>query len=69
MQGKTEEACTVAKEAFDDAFRELEMLGEPERRDATLILKLLRDHLTLLLDAVPPLPDAGEDGEVVESLI
>ena len=57
--GKVEEACAMAKEAFDAAFRELDTLGEEACREATLLMQLLRDNLILWTDAVPPLPDAG----------
>jgi len=40
-------ACILAKEAFDTAVGELEDLTEDEYKDATLIMQLLRDNLTL----------------------
>ena len=40
-------ACKLAKEAFDTAVGELEDLTEDEYKDATLIMQLLRDNLTL----------------------
>lgn len=40
-------ACHLAKEAFDNAVSELEDLTEEEYKDATLIMQLLRDNLTL----------------------
>merc|ERR1712232_301398 len=42
-----EKACTVAKQAFDDAISELDSLTEESYRDSTLIMQLLRDNLTL----------------------
>jgi len=42
-----EEACKLAKKAFDDAVQKLEGLPEPEYKDCTLIMQLLRDNLTL----------------------
>eukprot|EP01029_Cantina_marsupialis_P016328 TRINITY_DN362_c0_g2_i1.p1 TRINITY_DN362_c0_g2~~TRINITY_DN362_c0_g2_i1.p1 ORF type:complete len:251 (-),score=50.12 TRINITY_DN362_c0_g2_i1:262-978(-) len=42
-----QKACTVAKEAFDDAVSGLDSLPEESYRDATLIMQLLRDNLTL----------------------
>eukprot|EP00753_Platysulcus_tardus_P015170 PLAT4855.2.p2 GENE.PLAT4855.2~~PLAT4855.2.p2 ORF type:complete len:261 (-),score=152.97 PLAT4855.2:184-966(-) len=40
-------ACHLAKQAFDDAVAELDMLNEESYKDATLIMQLLRDNLTL----------------------
>lgn len=42
-----EEACTLAKQAFDDAIAELDALNEDSYKDSTLIMQLLRDNLTL----------------------
>merc|ERR1712060_580497 len=42
-----EEACKLAKEAFDDAIAELDTLSEESYKDSTLIMQLLRDNLTL----------------------
>jgi len=40
-------ACQLAKKAFDDAISMLDSLSEDAYKDATLILQLLRDNLTL----------------------
>ncbi|MCO5548910.1 hypothetical protein L7F22_002372 [Adiantum nelumboides] len=40
-------ACTMAKQAFDEAIAELDTLGEESYKDSTLIMQLLRDNLTL----------------------
>lgn len=42
-----QEACTLAKTAFDDAISELDSLQEEQYKDATLIMQLIRDNLTL----------------------
>jgi len=47
VQGKNEEACALAKEAFDNAIAELDTLDEESYKDSTLIMQLLRDNLTL----------------------
>lgn len=40
-------ACKLAKQAFDDAIAELDTLKEDSYKDSTLIMQLLRDNLTL----------------------
>lgn len=42
-----EEACTLAKSAFDNAISQLDQLEEGDYKDSTLIMQLLRDNLTL----------------------
>ena len=42
-----EQACSLAKTAFDDAIAELDTLSEESYKDSTLIMQLLRDNLTL----------------------
>lgn len=41
------EACRLAKDAFDQAISKLDNLEEVQYKDATLIMQLLRDNLTL----------------------
>lgn len=47
VQSETEDACKLAKQAFDDAIAELDTLDEESYKDSTLIMQLLRDNLTL----------------------
>jgi 14-3-3 protein beta/theta/zeta len=47
IQGSPEQACALAKTAFDDAIAELDTLSEESYKDSTLIMQLLRDNLTL----------------------
>ena len=47
IQNAPEEACALAKKAFDDAIAELDTLSEESYKDSTLIMQLLRDNLTL----------------------
>jgi len=47
VQAKQEEACKLAKDAFDSAIAELDTLDEESYKDSTLIMQLLRDNLTL----------------------
>ncbi|XP_020083194.1 14-3-3 protein 6-like [Ananas comosus] len=42
-----DKACSLAKQAFDEAIAELDSLGEESYKDSTLIMQLLRDNLTL----------------------
>ncbi|KAK2953463.1 putative 14-3-3 protein [Blattamonas nauphoetae] len=52
-----EQACTMAKQAFDDAIAELDNLSEDSYKDTTLIMQLIRDNLTLWTS------DAGDEGD------
>jgi len=42
-----EEACKMARTAFEDAIAELDNVDEASYKDSTLIMQLLRDNLTL----------------------
>jgi len=42
-----DQACVMAKRAFDDAISDLDIVSEESYRDSTLIMQLLRDNLTL----------------------
>ncbi|XP_033747557.1 14-3-3-like protein isoform X1 [Pecten maximus] len=53
-----EQACEVAKTAFDDAIQELDSLNEDSYKDSTLIMQLLRDNLTLWTADMP-----NQDGD------
>jgi len=44
---KPEEACKLARTAFEDAIAELDSVAEDSYKDSTLIMQLLRDNLTL----------------------
>lgn len=47
IMNKTQRACELAKDAFDEAIKELDDLKEESYKDSTLIMQLLRDNLTL----------------------
>jgi len=47
IMNEPEEACNLAKKAFDDAIAQLDQLNEDSYKDSTLIMQLLRDNLTL----------------------
>jgi 14-3-3 protein epsilon len=51
-----EEACKMARQAFEDAIAELDSVSEDSYKDSTLIMQLLRDNLTLWTS------DEGEGG-------
>merc|ERR1712050_201663 len=42
-----DEACKMARPAFEDAIAELDNVAEDSYKDSTLIMQLLRDNLTL----------------------
>merc|ERR1712144_74721 len=45
--GEPDEACKMAREAFEHAIAELDNVAEDSYKDSTLIMQLLRDNLTL----------------------
>ncbi|XP_074637655.1 14-3-3 protein beta/alpha-B-like isoform X2 [Acropora palmata] len=47
IMGKPEEACQLARKAFDNALADPSKLTEEKYKDSTLIMQLLRDNLTL----------------------
>merc|ERR1712070_663549 len=66
-----EQACNLAKNAFDEAIQELDTLNEESYKDSTLIMQLLRDNLTLWTsesenESRENADDAGDDGTKVE---
>merc|ERR1712190_93459 len=44
---KPDEACKMARVAFEEAIAELDNVAEDSYKDSTLIMQLLRDNLTL----------------------
>lgn len=44
---QSEEACKLAKAAFDNAIQQLDSLSDATYKDSTLIMQLLRDNLTI----------------------
>ena len=47
VQSKPDDACKMARTAFEDAIAELDNVQEDSYKDSTLIMQLLRDNLTL----------------------
>lgn len=56
-----DEACRLAKKAFDSAVGDLEKSNESQYKESTLILQLLRDNLTLWTSEMQ---EEGEDGAI-----
>ncbi|XP_060709364.1 tyrosine 3-monooxygenase/tryptophan 5-monooxygenase activation protein, theta polypeptide a [Hemiscyllium ocellatum] len=60
-------ACDLAKEAFDLAIQDLDILQDDSYKDSTLIMQLLRDNLTLWTNensgSADPELQATEPGE------
>ncbi|CAA2957410.1 14-3-3 D [Olea europaea subsp. europaea] len=53
IMNSPERACHLAKQAFDEAISELDILREESYKDSTLIMQLLRDNLTLWTSDIP----------------
>ena len=64
---RSDEACKLARQAFEDAIAELDSVTEDVYKDATLIMQLLRDNLTLWTSDDPD-DGPGGDGTAVEDL-
>merc|ERR1711907_340473 len=47
VMSKPDDACKMAREAFEQAIAELDNVAEDSYKDSTLIMQLLRDNLTL----------------------
>merc|ERR1712187_485093 len=61
---ETEKGIALAKSNFDEAVQELESLPEEEYKEATLIMQLIRDNLTLWSED----QGAGADGTEVQDM-
>ncbi|PPS11599.1 hypothetical protein GOBAR_AA09023 [Gossypium barbadense] len=68
---QSDKACSMAKQAFEEAIAELDTLGEESYKDSTLIMQLLRDNLTLWTSDVQCLTvcDVGCDAGPVRRAI
>merc|ERR1712029_1071065 len=49
-----DQACTMARTAFEDAIAELDNVAEDSYKDSALIMQLLRDNLTLWTSDAEP---------------
>ena len=47
IKGLKEEACTIAKDAFDEAMKSLDDLEKSKAKDTLLIIQLLKENLIL----------------------
>ena len=63
---KREEACKMAKDAFDAAINELGELDQSDYKDATLIMQLLRDNMTLWNQELERSEEQEVDGEAAK---
>lgn len=62
IRNTPDQACHLAKQAFDEAIAELDQLQEDSYKDSTLIMQLLRDNLTLWTsDSQPDDADQEQD--------
>jgi 14-3-3 protein epsilon len=52
-------ACQLAKQAFDDAIADIEHIDEEQYKDATTIMQLIRDNLTLWTSELEEAEDAN----------
>eukprot|EP01017_Pseudomicrothorax_dubius_P037050 TRINITY_DN537_c0_g2_i3.p1 TRINITY_DN537_c0_g2~~TRINITY_DN537_c0_g2_i3.p1 ORF type:complete len:290 (-),score=109.19 TRINITY_DN537_c0_g2_i3:203-973(-) len=59
-------ACSMAKQAFDDAIADIEHLDEDKYKDSTTIMQLIRDNLTLWTSELEN--EEGNDAGNVENL-
>lgn len=57
-------ACNLAKSAFDDAIGDIEKIDEDVYKDATTIMQLIRDNLTLWTSELADDAEGGNDVEV-----
>ncbi|KAJ8257982.1 hypothetical protein GJAV_G00191830 [Gymnothorax javanicus] len=64
IRNAPDDACELAKKAFDEAIAELDSLNEDSYKDSTLIMQLLRDNLTLWTSENPHDESEGQvEGE------
>lgn len=56
-------ACQLAKEAFDQAISDIEQLDEDVYKDATTIMQLIRDNLTLWTSELSQNQNDGADDD------
>jgi 14-3-3 protein epsilon len=58
--------CQLARQAFEEALNDPEVLDEEQHKEAALIMQLLRDNLALWMEEDPSAPD--DDGTKCEEL-
>jgi len=59
-------ACNLAKTAFDDAIADIEHIEEEQYKDATTIMQLIRDNLTLWTSELQD--EENAEGGIVDNL-
>jgi len=62
IMNNPEEACRMARQAFEDAIAELDNVSEDSYKDSTLIMQLLRDNLTLWTSDMGQVEGEGAQG-------
>lgn len=65
VKGQPQNACNLAKKAFDEAIAGLDECNEEQYKEATNILQLMRDNLTLWQAEVE---ENDKDGTTVEDI-
>ncbi|TKS88308.1 14-3-3 protein beta/alpha-1 [Collichthys lucidus] len=63
-----EKACSLAKQAFDEAIIMLDSLNTDSYKDSTLIMQLLRDNLTLWMSDAQGECEGEGEGEETEQV-
>ena len=54
-----DKGCQLARQAFEEALNDPEVLDEEQHKEAALIMQLLRDNLALWMEEDPARPDDG----------
>jgi 14-3-3 protein epsilon len=61
VRNDPKQACTLAKQAFDDAIADIEAIEEDNYKDSTTIMQLIRDNLTLWTTELEHAEDNNDD--------
>lgn len=61
IKNDPKQACQIAKTAFDDAIADIENIQDADYRDATTIMQLMKDNLTLWTSELDDQDEGNED--------